>query len=122
MLIAITVGAKNRQVENRASRKPRMRQTATPAWHASFPLFARVLRASDLLSCSAQTCAPRPRADGPEEDRADGPQEEALWGAGGEAARRLERGRDHPDSRGDRQLRMELLGQDPGVGQWPAPE
>jgi hypothetical protein len=26
MLIAITVGAKNRQVENSASRKPRMRQ------------------------------------------------------------------------------------------------
>jgi hypothetical protein len=29
MLIAITVGAKNRQVENRASRKPRMRHPRT---------------------------------------------------------------------------------------------
>jgi hypothetical protein len=53
MLIAITVGAKNRQVENSASRKPRMRQpAAVVASHAHAHSFSE----NHVLLCYDYDC------------------------------------------------------------------
>jgi hypothetical protein len=55
MLIAITVGAKNRQVENSASRKPRMRQQASKL-HSEERWFEILINA--VIECSMEEGIP----------------------------------------------------------------